>query len=67
MRKARIKIVSGASWTHCYNRVAGTKRDRPLGDAEKEQFIRILKRVSQLYCIRVVSYQVMSTHFHLLV
>jgi REP element-mobilizing transposase RayT len=33
---------------------------------EKEQFVRILHRVSQLYTIRVVAYQVMSNHVHLL-
>ena len=66
MRQARIKIDTEPCWYHCYNRVAGTKHDRPFGDVEKEQFVRILKRICKLYSIQVVSYQVLSNHFHLL-
>jgi len=66
MRQPRIKLDQQDTWHHCYNRVVGTSRDRPFGDAEKEQFVRILKRVSRLYTVRVVAYQVMSNHFHLL-
>lgn len=67
MRKARIKPDYMDTWHHCYNRAVGTAMDRPFGDVEKEQFVRILKRVSKLYTIRIASYQVMSNHFHLLV
>jgi len=67
MRSARIKIDYQDTWHHCYNRTAGTSLDRPFQDAEKEQFVRMLKRVCVLYTVRVVSYQVMSNHFHLLV
>ena len=67
MRQARIKLDKESSWYHCYNRIAGTRHDLPFGDVEKEQFIRILKRVSTLYRVQVVSYQVLSNHFHLLV
>lgn len=66
MRQARIKIDTQPCWYHCYNRVAGTRFDRPFGDVEKEQFIRILMRISKLYSIHVISYTVMSNHFHLL-
>jgi REP element-mobilizing transposase RayT len=47
--------------------VAGTSLDRPFDDVAKEQFVRILHRVCRLYVVQVVSYQVMSNHFHLLV
>ncbi len=67
MRNARIKIDQADTWYHCYNRCAGTSRDRPFRDADKEQFIRILGRVSLLYGVRVVAYQVMSNHYHLLI
>jgi len=67
MRNARIKIDFQDTWHHCYNRIAGTSLDLPFQDPDKEQFVRVLKRVSLLYTIRVVSYQVMSNHFHLLV
>lgn len=66
MRQARIRIDDAPCWYHCYNRVAGTRNDRPFGDREKEQFVRFLKRVALLYCVQVVAYQVMSNHFHIL-
>jgi len=67
MRTARIKVDDTNTWYHCYNRTAGTSRDRPFRDTDKEQFVRILKRVSLLYGVRVLSYQIMSNHYHLLV
>lgn len=67
MRQPRIKIDDQPTWYHCYNRVAGTENDRPFGNPEKEQFVRILKRVAELYTVQVISYQIMSNHFHLLV
>lgn len=66
MRTARIKVDDTNTWYHCYNRTSGTSRDRPFRDADKDQFIRILKRISLLYGVRVVAYQVMSNHYHLL-
>ena len=66
MRRARLKPDYRDTWHHCYNRTAGTSEDRPFGDPEKEQFVRILKRVADFYCVRIVAYQVMSNHFHLL-
>jgi hypothetical protein len=67
MRQARLKPDYRDTWHHCYNRVVGTREDRPLGNAEKEQFVRILRRVAGFYTVRIVAYQVMSNHFHLLV
>ena len=66
MRQPRLKPDYRDTWHHCYNRVVGTREDRPFGDAEKEQFVRILRRVARFYAVRVVAYQVMSNHFHLL-
>jgi REP element-mobilizing transposase RayT len=65
MRQARLKPDYRDTWHHCYNRVVGTCEDRPFGDAEKEQFVRILRRVADFYAVRIVAYQVMSNHFHL--
>ncbi|MDD5708332.1 MAG: transposase [Kiritimatiellae bacterium] len=66
MRHPRLKPEYRDTWHHCYNRVVGTSADRPLDDADKEQFVRILHRVATLYAVRIVAYQVMSNHFHLL-
>lgn len=67
MRTARLKTDYQPTWYHCYNRSAGTRLDLPFGDPEKEQFVRIMRRVCQLYTVEVIAYQVMSNHFHLLV
>jgi hypothetical protein len=66
MRHPRLKPDYRDTWHHCYNRVVGTSDDRPFGDAEKEQFVRILHRVADFYAVRIVAYQVMSNHFHML-
>ncbi|MDZ4197890.1 MAG: transposase [Kiritimatiellia bacterium] len=66
MRQARVRVDDQPMWYHCYNRIAGTRLDLPFEDIEKEQFVRLLHRVSRLYTVRVVAYQVMSNHFHLL-
>lgn len=67
MRTYRLKIDHADTWYHCYNHTIGTSADRPLGDADKEMFVRILHRVSMLYGVKVVGYQIMSNHFHLLI
>ena len=54
MRQARLKPDYRDTWHHCYNRVVGTCEDRPLGDAEKEQLVRILRRVADFYAVRIV-------------
>ena len=66
MRLRRLKPDYQDSWHHCFNRTAGTRLDRPFDDADKEAFVRILRKISELYTVRVVAYQVMSNHFHLL-
>ena len=66
MRINRIKPADEDTWHHCYNRIGGTSQDRPLGAAEKEQFIRILLHLSRFFCVQPVAFQVMSTHYHLL-
>jgi REP element-mobilizing transposase RayT len=44
----------------------GSADDRPFGPAEKEQFVRILMRVAGFYAVRIVAYQFMSNHWHIL-
>ena len=66
MRQARLKPDYQDTWHHCYNRTVGTRADRPFGDAEKEMFVRLLKRLAAFYSVRVVSYTFMSNHFHII-
>lgn len=66
MRHARVRVDTQSTWYHCYNRICGTREDLPFGDLEKEQFVRVLRRVSRLYAVHIVAYQVMSNHFHIL-
>jgi REP element-mobilizing transposase RayT len=66
MRHARLKPEGKDTWHHCYNHAVGTTEDRPFGPAEKEQFVRILMRVARFYAVRVVAYQFMSNHWHIL-
>lgn len=66
MRRPRLKPDYQDTWHHCYNRLVGTHLDRPLSPADREQFVRLLHRVARLYTVRIVAYQVLSNHFHLL-
>ena len=50
---------------HCVSRVVN--RDFVLGEAEKETFVALMRTYELLYGLRVVSYCIMSNHFHILV
>ncbi|MBK1835460.1 transposase [Roseibacillus ishigakijimensis] len=67
MRRPRIKAPENhpAAYYHCVSRVVG--REFLLGEAEKEQFVRYMRLYEKLYGLRVLSYVVMSNHFHVLV
>jgi REP element-mobilizing transposase RayT len=67
MRIPRIKPTDVAVYYHLYNRAAGSPEDRPFGPAEKEKFISILNRLQILFTVRVLAYQVMSNHYHIMV
>ncbi|MDZ4200102.1 MAG: hypothetical protein U1E27_12555 [Kiritimatiellia bacterium] len=65
MRTCRLKPEEEI-WHHCFNRVVGASSARPFGEAEKEQFVRFLMKVSRLSFVEPVSYQILGNHFHLL-
>ena len=67
MRQARLKADARAklAYYHCISRVVG--REFLLGEAEKEQFVAFLREYERFCGVRVLTYCVMSNHFHVLV
>ena len=64
MRQARIR-GEGTSYYHCISRVVD--RRFILGDAEREHFVALMRKLEAFHGMRVVTYCVMSNHFHLLI
>ncbi len=67
MRRARAFPVEGlhVGFFHCLSRVVD--RRFVMGDPEKEVFRKILRQCEIFYGIRVLTYCIMSNHFHVLV
>ncbi|NCD33119.1 MAG: transposase [Spartobacteria bacterium] len=63
MRKKRIKR-DHLAYYHCMSRIVG--REMLLGDVEKEHMRRLIRRVEGFTGVRVLTYAVMTNHFHLL-
>jgi len=66
MRQPRIKPAAEDTFHHCFNRIAGQPGYWPFGRVEKQQFIDIVRRLSRLYTVKVLAYQLMGNHYHLL-
>ncbi len=64
MRHSRIK-GEGTSYFHCLSRVVD--RRFIFQDAEKEHFVALMRKLEAFHGMRVVTYCVMSNHFHLLI
>tara|TARA_R110000850_G_scaffold64247_12_gene144450 strand:- start:1420 stop:2472 length:1053 start_codon:yes stop_codon:yes gene_type:complete len=64
MRQARIR-GEGKCYYHCISRVVD--RQFILGETEKEHFVALMRKLEAFHGMRVVTYCVMSNHFHLLV
>ena len=64
MRQARIR-GQGLSYYHIISRVVD--RRFILGDEEREHFVALMRKLEAFLGLRVVTYVVMSNHFHLLV
>ena len=64
MRFSRIK-GDGLSYYHCLSRVVD--RRFIFQEAEKEHFVALMRKLEAFHGMRVVTYCVMSNHFHLLV
>lgn len=69
MRQKRLKAPANAfadtAYYHCVSRVVN--RDFVFGEAEKEEFVRLMRVYERLCGVRVVTFCVMSNHFHVLV
>ena len=70
MRKRRETILSPfreeqSSIYHCVSRVVN--RDFVFGDEEREMFVLLMRRYEAFCGVKVLSYCVMSNHFHILV
>ena len=64
MRRARFKAEASVQVAHyhCVSRVVD--RNFVLGELEKETFIKLMRRY-ETYCgVRVLSFCVMTNHFH---
>ncbi len=67
MRKARLKVPSSEkeAFYHCFSRVVN--RDFVLGHLEKEKFRELMRQQERLCQVQVMTYCLMSNHFHVLV
>ncbi len=67
MRTARQRVSKNVAvgYYHCVSRIVN--REFVLGESEKEHLVRLMRRYEAFCGVRVVTYCVMSNHFHLLV
>lgn len=67
MRQSRLKAPD--DWAHAYYHCVSRVVDRrfALGDEEKQQFLHFMRLYEKFCQVRVISYCLMSNHFHLLV
>jgi len=63
MRLPRIKS-DGIAHYHCLSRIVG--QEHVFGDVEKEFFVNLLQKLKVFHGIEILTYCVMSNHFHLL-
>ncbi len=66
MRLPRLKAPPDlpVAYYHCLSRVVN--RDFVLGDVEREKFVELMRMYEAFCRVRVVTYCVMSNHFHVL-
>ena len=64
MRQSRIR-GEGKSYYHCLSRVVDCQY--VFKDEEKEHFVTLMRKLEAFHGMRVVTYCIMSNHFHILV
>jgi putative transposase len=67
MRHPRLLAPDGFRHAiyHCVSRIVN--REKVLGEAEKEQFSRLMRLYEKLYGLRILTHCLMDNHFHILV
>ncbi|MES2571362.1 MAG: transposase [Verrucomicrobiota bacterium] len=67
MRYGRGRAAADAevAYYHCFLRVV--EKRFALGDLEKERFVKFMRAYEEFCGVRIVTFCVMSNHFHLLV
>ncbi|MBM3880253.1 MAG: transposase, partial [Verrucomicrobia bacterium] len=65
MRLTRIKVKGRPAVYHCVSRIVGAQR--LLDDLGKETLVRLLRRLATFCGLEVITYCIMSNHFHVLV
>ncbi|MGB6223562.1 transposase, partial [Haloferula sp.] len=67
MRRPRFRGPKNlpVAYFHCVSRIVG--REFLLGPAEKDHFLKLMRLYEKLCGLRILSYCLMSNHFHLLV
>ncbi|MBN8246082.1 MAG: transposase [Verrucomicrobia bacterium] len=67
MRQRRLKAPASfpVAHYHCVSRVVN--RDFVFGPQEREEFVRLLREYERFCGVRVLTYCILSNHFHLLV
>jgi len=65
VRLRRLKVKGEDAYYHIISRTVHQRF--LLGNTEKEMFVRMVKKYSNLYFVKVIGYCIMSNHFHLLI
>jgi putative transposase len=68
MRQPRIK-GQGQSFYHCVSRVVDGRflfQTQSPGSFEAEHFVHLMRRLEKACCVQVITYALMSNHFHIL-
>ena len=64
-RPKRILVPDIPAVYHCISRTA--LDGFPLGDVEKDYFVRLVAQLSKVYFAEIIGFSVMGNHYHLLV
>jgi len=61
-------VVTDSGQKAAYHVISRTALDGlPFGKVEKDELVRVIRRLSVVYCVEVLGFAVMGNHFHLLI